>query len=280
MPIVYILGVPHSGTTLLDILLSSHPEGFGIGEASKLSSATSLLRPKKKQKKFPLDRLCACLKPVRHCPFWNRVEEKLREAHGLGLRDLDLQHEDDGIFQRHNRAFFDAVQTQSEASFVVDSSKNLRRLLRLQGAGFELQIIHLIRDPRGVGYSAMKKRQSLVWANLIHGAKTALNHRMLGDVDHYEVRYEALANDPWTTLGGLMTWLGYSFAPEQKDWGHIELHHFAGNAMRRRRSGVIRIDDSWKQHFSYWQQLFTQITAKTSYFICSLIARCWPTMKS
>ena len=97
---------------------------------------------------------------------------------------------------------------------VQDRLKGPLRLIRLSEAAFDLRIIHLIRDPRGVGYSAVKKGRSLLRVARKHGKRTALYRRMLAGVDHYEVRYETLVSDPWTTLSGIMTWLGHSLAPE------------------------------------------------------------------
>ena len=39
VPVVFILGLGHSGSTLLDILLGSHPEGIGVGAARVLVTA-------------------------------------------------------------------------------------------------------------------------------------------------------------------------------------------------------------------------------------------------
>ncbi|HEY3386799.1 MAG TPA: hypothetical protein VGK46_09825 [Saprospiraceae bacterium] len=56
LPLIYILGNSHSGSTLLGFLLSSNPHIINVGELK----ARSWLR----------NRLCSCSQPVNNCPLY------------------------------------------------------------------------------------------------------------------------------------------------------------------------------------------------------------------
>src|SRR5476649_1432980 len=70
-PIVaYLLAASHSGSTLLALLLASHPEVCTTGELK----ATSLGDPDTYR--------CSCGAPIRLCPFWNSVSRAMAERGG------------------------------------------------------------------------------------------------------------------------------------------------------------------------------------------------------
>jgi len=53
---IFILGMPRSGTSLVEQILASHPEVFGAGELNDIPDLISNIRPMKSARKFP-----ACL---------------------------------------------------------------------------------------------------------------------------------------------------------------------------------------------------------------------------
>jgi hypothetical protein len=62
---VYICAAGHSGSTLLDLMLGAHPRIASLGEVDQLS------------KNFALNTVCSCGVPVRSCPLWSAVAEKV-----------------------------------------------------------------------------------------------------------------------------------------------------------------------------------------------------------
>ena len=68
--IIYILGSGHSGTTMLEILLSHHPQAISIGEAwvlpKRLTTASHVV--------------CACGVPFSECEFWTKTSETWKAA--------------------------------------------------------------------------------------------------------------------------------------------------------------------------------------------------------
>lgn len=241
--IVCITAVGHSGTTLLDLILSSHSAVTSVGEAIKL--------PEK------LDARCTCrAKSMRICPLWSAVDRLLRRDQELGLDDLDLDAGDRETLLAHNRMFYRAVSEASGRPFIVDSSKRrLRVAAMLESGQFDVRPIHLIRSPFGVTFSNMKKGRPWFhharhyWHN-VHETK-----RFLRRYDHAVVRYEQLAADPEGVLGPLMRWLGLSFQPGQLAWAEAEHHNIGGNRMRFGTDSTIRLDEKWRKALTPGQKL-------------------------
>ena len=241
--IVYIMSMSHSGSTLLDVLLSSHSQAVSVGEAKRFS-------PNSKAKMA-----CSCESDlVWDCPFWARVDTVLQGS-GLSLRRLDLEGGDDDNFVEHNRAFYLAVQEVTGKPVILDSSKNLKRLRRLLSLGkFDLLPIHLIRKPHGVVYSHLRKERSWVRCALDYRKKNQRTRMLLRDVDHELVRYEELAADPQATLERLMPRIGLEYDPQQLDWAGVERHNCGGNRMRRSESSSIHVDRNWETGLPAWQK--------------------------
>ena len=179
--VVYVLAASHSGSTLLSLLLGSHPETCTIGELK----ATALGDPERY--------LCSCGARIRECDFWNNVASRMNEqgvefdvanartdfSAGVGgmarflLRPLHRdpgleQLRDAGLFfapgwRRHlrettmrNRLFARTVCELYGARMVIDSSKiGLRLKYLLRDPGLDVKIVRLIRDGRAVALTYM-----------------------------------------------------------------------------------------------------------------------------
>jgi Sulfotransferase family len=241
--ITYIMSMSHSGSTLLDVLVSGHSQAVSVGEAKRFN-------PDSKAKMA-----CSCESDlVWDCPFWGRVDAALQGS-GLSLRGLDLEGGDDDSFVRHNRAFYRAVQEITGKPVIVDSSKNLKRLRRLLCLGeFDVLPIHLIRKPHGVVYSHLRKERSWVRCALDYRKKNQRTRALLRDVDHELVHYEELAADPEAVLVRLMPRIGPEYEPQQLDWAGVERHNCGGNRMRRSESSSIRVDRNWEKGLPAWQK--------------------------
>jgi hypothetical protein len=181
LPLVYILAASHSGSTLLAMLLGSHPDVCTVGELK----ATSL---------GPLDAYrCSCGVPIQACPFWQAVTAAMRArgvafdlSHpGTDLRTgaspyarrllkplhrsppLELVRDTalhlDPRWRRHlarvnavNAALVGALREHTGARVIVDSSKiGLRLKYLLRDPAFDMRVIRLIRDGRAVALTYM-----------------------------------------------------------------------------------------------------------------------------
>jgi len=178
MQLAYILAASHSGSTLLNMLLGSHPQIATIGEMNLSPRAMG-----------DLDRYrCSCGQFIRQCPFWRKVGEGMaRRGMAFDLacartdyrgvesryaqRLLTPMHRgralecirDIGLSvspawprqlaeaQRRNAALASTVAELSQAQVVVDSSKvGLRLKYLLRNPQLDVRAIRLIRDGRAV----------------------------------------------------------------------------------------------------------------------------------
>ena len=241
--IIYVVGTRHSGSTLLDMLMSSHSSVFGVGEAKMFA-----LRP---------DTACTCgADRWEDCTFWTRVDRLMRSDGGPGVAHPDIESAEQKAFTTYNRRFFRAVAETSRCPVVLDSSKDFTRLASLLGSDLPLEVVHLTRDPRGVVCSGLRKNRPVpaVCRRYVRTHVAAVH--LLRDKPHLEVRYEELARHPERELARVLAMVGLE--PEQgqvADWRTIEHHNFAGNRMRIGGSHEIRPHERWRTELGRWQKL-------------------------
>lgn len=279
IPLVYIAGTTHSGSTLLDLMLGSLPGVWTLGEIQVLPA---LLRGNA--------RPCGCGRPLSECDFWapllrgrNPDEGRYPQgffrdgAAGSGRARARLLAEAvAGVtsgwsraaaeeYGRANHSFLAAVRARAaeraggEVRWLVDASKSPYRLIWLALSGlFEIRVVHLTRDPRGFVHSLMKLRGGslaraarltvrwLVWNFL--AAKAG---RLAAGRDHMAfVRYEDLAGDPDGTMRRLGDWLGSPPPGRAADgFRRRQNHAVGGNAMRWDSSGISP-DEEWRVRLS------------------------------
>ncbi len=181
VPYVFILAASHSGSTLLTLLLNSHPEIATVGEIT--SGATRRMERYR----------CSCRELMTECAFWKRVAERVRLTHpSFDLADFGIRLEParpwwlrrvaraehrgpafealrDALlglsptwrrqFQRSAQgclSLAEAVLELTGAHSIVDSSKLAHRLKWLRRMpGLDLRIVHLVRDGRSVALTYM-----------------------------------------------------------------------------------------------------------------------------
>ncbi len=240
--ILYVMCPGHSGSTLLDLLLSRHSRIGTVGELKTLSTKPEVR--------------CLCgVTPFSSCGFWREVEARMKATSGLAFADLDLLSADPARFTAHNAAVYAACAEVTGRSVLVDSSKSRPRLEGLlASSAFDVTPIHLVRDPRGVVYSNVAKGRSLVrYAGKYRRGQRA-TRRLLAGRPHVVVRYEDLASDPERELERVMRELGFELEPQQLDWRGGERHSVGGNLMRFETDTEIQVDESWRGGLSRWQQ--------------------------
>ena len=87
--VLYIMGAGRSGSTLLDMVLGSHPDVRGAGELTNAARNGWLKNED-----------CSCGRPVNDCPFWTEVLQ-LWTHRGFG--DLERYVSLQGIFERYRQ---------------------------------------------------------------------------------------------------------------------------------------------------------------------------------
>jgi Sulfotransferase family len=274
--VVYIMGHGYSGSTLLTFLLGAHPEIATIGELGIAPSAKTE------------DYLCSCRTPIRECAFWHRVaREMAARGHDFDVWEADLDFRARGgwladvvlravqrgpLLEAARGAALHAVPGARRELFrvlariealveivtgikgcgiFVDSSKRPERAVLMQRfGGFDMRVIHLVRDGRAVSWSTMKnlgvgpEEAARSWLADNHGCEHA---RRYFPADRWlTLRYEDLCAEPLATLHRVYGFLGVSAKNGMHDFRAAD-HHIIGNRMRLSSTSEIRLDESWKE---------------------------------
>lgn len=285
--LLYIGGLGRSGSTLLERLLGQLDGVVSLGEVQSLW-----------RHRLAVGRLCGCGELLSRCPFWTALPAAATDPG----RALTLQRRVErtrhlplllapGLFpafaSRLNRyralleGVYDAVEAHTGATVLVDSSKSpanafvLRRL-----RGFELRVVHMVRDSRGVAYSWQKRmsmepgpdaplmaRESSLRVGLLWSTYNVLfaGLRLLG-VPVLRLRYEDLVGDPRAQLAQVVTFAGAAhvepldFVTDTSARLDRVGHTVAGNPMRFDR-GIIRIqrDEQWRSALPPAQRLLVSL---------------------
>lgn len=157
--IIYIAGNGRSGSTLLDILLGNMSGHFSIGELSFFSS-NGLID----------DEYCSCGARVNSCTFWKPVADAWDLVRVLDIKEYNKVY----LGNFHNRSILRLIKNlvfpgsnfkqfladtkelyriigeQCNGKILIESSKNPYRLLIFKKLGFNVKVVHLVRELEGV----------------------------------------------------------------------------------------------------------------------------------
>jgi hypothetical protein len=245
--LVYIGGYGHSGSTLLEYLLAASPEVIACGEVA------SVLRERGRQTPYARGSKtdCTCGRKPKDCPVWGPLQGSPHALDGWTHARLTL-------------ALLERAQA-GHAAILVDSSKtpwlSVAMPFRLNRAlGPDFQLVHLVRHPRAVCWSAVKKAgrrgarplMALRCAAAAAGWSIAnLACELFGLLHpqrYLRLRYEDLARSPAAAMQDLFARL----VPEV-EWSGAGIgargnrHQLYGNRMRRRTLSLdgIKEDAAW-----------------------------------
>ena len=178
---VYILAASHSGSTLLAMLMGSHPEVCTVGEL-KFTSLGEIDNYR-----------CSCRKEIRKCGFWNGIRQDMSK-YGLTfdfacpdthfnsitsqyicrllrplhrgpflekIRDMALNLSPQWRYhlpriQKQNEILLKCLQIRTGKKVIVDSSKiGIRLKFLMRNPALDVKIIRLMRDGRAVALTYM-----------------------------------------------------------------------------------------------------------------------------
>ena len=260
IPIIYLLGAGHSGSTLLNMIMDSHSQIFGAGE---LFMYTKLKRR---------DFFCGCGKPLASCSFWKAVFS------GLNLTNLEIcRKKFDFLLNKKN--YFDAytrqpiniekyvelnekiyrkIQKHSRKKVIFDSSKHPERAeLLLKSRNLDITFLHLVRDGRGVAWSYRSKMSLLkgmrLW--LMRNLKIEIIKRR-NNVKYIFIRYEDFAKNPEQIVKFILKRMGLAFEPEMMEIRGAKNHQVGGNILVR-FSKIKKIEPNldWKKEMPLFYKI-------------------------
>lgn len=212
--VLFVAGVPRSGSTLLELMLGQLPRHCDVGELFYMWSG-GVLR----------DQRCACGERFSMCPFWGEVGQKAFGGWDVALARemISLQERVDrtprllllglgALVPAHRRAVaryltlvrrvYGAVADVSGAEVVVDSTKRpSTAFLLARDPHIELRIAHVVRDPRGVLNS---------WSREVALPQEA------GPRSHLKARPARQVLRRWLTVNLMFEWLRLRGVPTER----------------------------------------------------------------
>lgn len=272
--VLYVLGTQRGGSTIAGRVIGSQP-GFAFGGEVRRLWARGI----------GPGRTCGCGRAFDACPLWSRVlpdvlvdgvtvdevaawqEEVAPGDHSWRGAERVVRASRPGAppwpaLERYRAVMgrmYTAMARAVGARVLVDGSKLPADAAVLLGiAGVEASVLHLVRDPRGVVYSQLRRRAPSggiqraqvvrlagAWA-VRHGAARRLA-RARGGAGWLELRYEDFAADPGSALGRVADLVGERPGPVPPD-GRYDLAevHTAGGRLPAEAGVVVRRDDHWR----------------------------------
>lgn len=278
--ILYVFGAGHSGSTLLDVLLSRHPTIQGLGEVHRLSLS-------------PATRLCGCGETLLTCPYWRPVVEDycrhsevedlaamppvslpVAQGNDMEKRCLEMLNVigSKGLVEiyanvsrwaksyreviRNSLVLYRSVGVLHEAKVVVDSTKNPLRgkMLYMLSPG-RVFCIHLVRDGRAVTASMMRRENISMgaaarrWKSTCFRVESAL--WSIAAKDRHFLRYEDFCANPVHSLNEIFVANGLvALAASQLDLTGSVHHEIPGNPVLHKGISDIQLDEKWRRSLS------------------------------
>jgi hypothetical protein len=257
LPIIYIVGNSHSGSTLLSFLLAFSPDIVNLGEL--------------KSKTWLKDRFCSCGQPVDTCSFYKNYFGEFNTLKQAAMHHIRKTNPVLFLFRKKIKPgpsaiggllkFYSSLSrhvrvTSPHASFIVDNSKSIwllnawiHTLPRKQ-----IRIIRIRRDLRA-NVASFVKRGSPFFTSLI---SILINNRI---TDHFlrdnklefvEVNYDRFYTGYADEAKLISAFLGIQLPVENE--GDNNHHVISGNAKTRQSftkgfAGVHK-DDEWERVLS------------------------------
>lgn len=262
IPLIYIAGSSHSGSTLIDLVLASHSLIESLGEAKKIPKVLQELKAGNHPRP-----LCSCHAAISDCDFWKSVLQ-LDIPEFARVSRITLDSSADLELARRALAF-------RGKTILLDSSKNLGRLGFLAvETGFSTTCLHLTRDPRAVAYSAIRKQErsrggplpnraallrkhAFAWASL----NRKIRHRYCESrkISYLHLRYEDFVFRPDVCLLPVLKPLGLEYEPAQTRFRDFTHHNIEGNRLRLQSASDIRFDSTYLEGLSPFEWMMVSL---------------------
>lgn len=284
MSAIYILSAGRSGSTLLNMLLGSHPTLIAVGELTHLP------------KNIALNTDCSCGRQVRSCDLWRVVAERmgaLNDPYSMDLgfigatkvvdrkkltRAYKIQWKlhralmyaawrarlpiESPRFKasiKTTLALYDMIRDVSGAKGIVDASKDYLKGIGIYKAS-NAKVILLTRDGRASFYSRLKsgfsrQRSLKAWHNYYAHALPLIRKHVSGD-RLLQLRYEDLATDPARELARTCSFIGIEYDASMLNFRDSVHHVVNGNRMRTGSESIIKPDLAWKTELSAADRAF------------------------
>lgn len=208
--VVFICGSPHSGTTLLGLILGSHCDCFYGGEANKTRVLT---RRNLQNTNFALKKRKCGICGI-NCPMWS-----------------------DFIYE-NNPDLYEQLSLKVQKPIIIDSTKSLdwvtEQIAIIQTTSSQPFLIFLKRDGRAVVNSIFRKKPEQGFENVIQSwlAHVKQTQDLFNHFKHDKIaiQYEELATDSEQVVQTICRFLAIDYSPQMLRYYEQEHHTLGGNA--------------------------------------------------
>jgi hypothetical protein len=266
--IIYLMGAGRSGTTALATFLNASENVTCLGELHQLPQYITENSP------------CSCGQPLSECDFWSNYSDTLKplisneyckeqhalESHRSVFKYLKSTFSASKLtYHKVNTDLFTEVQ-HNTGNAILDSAKYVGRALALfSNDRYDVRVIYMTRDPRGVVESFAKKVQtsrSMFSACLYYNAINFLAEfacRIILRGRYLKVRYEDLLNEPINTFNNIGQFTDIDVNNITSKIEHKERfvigHVVGGNRMKTAGAIEFRKADNWPNKISRVKRL-------------------------
>lgn len=270
---VYIVGFPHSGTTLLNRILGTSKNCFAVGELNHLEYAVSGKK----------GRVCDDGTNLIESKFWKNVldgvnvdklipldtqqSQKLKLTFSLGLfgkKSMGGITKENLVEEEklYANLLKEAKGVKGKTEYLVESSKSLKRLMALgMSDKINLKVIHIVRDGRGVVYSHEKRNKSGTSKYFNWLFSNFLTRRYLSKQNSIKLSYDQFVQDPLAHLERINDQFGLEIDLDNfiEDVNKEKFYTFSGNPMRFKKLEGIRYDQAWRKAMPKWKQMILSV---------------------
>lgn len=274
--LIYISGGGHSGTTILDLMLSSSPEVFSIGEGKYYDDFIL-----GKNSTYP----CSCNNTYSDCKYWKEIKEK--ESRKINFEgSLEIKYifknflniiffkirffqpkQNTAISSWLSSCFEAAKKLKPEMQYILDSSKDPFHLYSISSKiEYEIFIIHIIRDCRGYAYSYNNPQRKAKGFKIKNYARSLLewilvNLLIIKVINSFELpfirfSYEEFCENPDILRKKLNSCLDINIPNDFISAINKDIHHnLEGNNLRFKKVESIEKDDKWEKNLPNFSKL-------------------------
>ena len=265
--VVFIMAMGHSGSSLLAVILGSHPKCFSVGELKVF--------PRHYQNRDKLHLDCVNC----NSEFWEKTfgEEGLKQL-ALGLSEKRINKYIPLKIDKEIRSWFKQDLIFNPYSFmfnkfkkdiIIDSSKHPLWIEKRMSAKeftqrrIEAYLVYLIRDGRAVINSLFRKYPdkdievvSQDWVKKLKERNVFFDQ--FPSERKIKIAYEQLASNPQQTIEKICQLLKVEFTPDMLNYWKYEHHDLSGNdgtySLIRRYQGKELIKKTKLLHGNYYQE--------------------------
>jgi hypothetical protein len=184
--------------------------------------------------------LCFCREPVRACPFWSRWVPQLPAA---VKRDPP----------KWNFDILERMRLEEGKKLLVDLSKSRAYRMTRRWREPSLGYLFLVRDPRGVMRSALKRNQDLSDLIKLHRKWIPRYQKFIASrgAKAMTLFYEDLIGSPEPAVRTLCEFLGLEFLPEMLS-PDAKPHHFVKSSGSKFLKGANKLqqDERWREELT------------------------------